>query len=218
MTISQLEFAVTSPFRFTIVLKRVATALHLHNNRVPYVTRIVHHRDPRNSDLVLENSTIYLVPGGRFLLVSSTTGVLSLMDLGYDPHALTEPISVASVVLEHVITNFEVQATADGLGIRVCIVIPLTGSVESTLVKVLEIFPSSSSASFLQVGEFSFPCHPSSYSFSGDLFAYASDSHVGVHNFISDMAATWSISSDVPNYKVCDDLQLGETFSNRSSC
>ena len=212
MTISQLEFAVTSPFRFTIALKRAATALHPHNNRVPYMmTRIVHHHDPRNSDLILENLTIYLVPGGRFLLASSTTGVLSLMDLGYDPHALTEPISVAFVVFEHVITNFEVQATADGLGLRVCIVIPLAGSVESTLVKVLEIFPSSSPASFLQVGEFSFPHHPSSYSFSKDVFAYVSNSHVGVHNFISDMAIAWSISPDESDYKVCNDLQVKKT-------
>ena len=74
-------------FLFTITLKCKAITLHPHssNSCVPYMmTHIVRHYDPRNSDLVLENSTIYLVPGEQFLLVSSTTGVLSPMDLGYE--------------------------------------------------------------------------------------------------------------------------------------
>ena len=92
------------------------------------------------------------MPGGRFLLISGTTGVMSLVDLGYDLHAAAKP--VASIQFDNAISTFEMQATTDGLGIRVC---AITSLHAHTLVQVLEIFPSSRSPSFLQVAMFSVP-------------------------------------------------------------
>ena len=79
----------------------------------PHNTRILNHYHPITS-LTLENSSIYLVPGGRFLLVSSRTGIMSLMDLGHNSHVVAKQI--ASVIFEHPTTEFDVQGTPDNLG------------------------------------------------------------------------------------------------------
>ena len=100
MTISELEHAATSHFRFTAVLKRAATPSGPYSKLVPYVTHVLHHRDPINPDLPLQHKAIYLVPGGRFLLMSSTTGAMTLMDLGYPPRTVIEPFAIASAHFE----------------------------------------------------------------------------------------------------------------------
>jgi len=204
MTISELEYAVTSPFRFTAALRHSQNTTKAHNELIPYFTRILHNRTPRHSDLDLENSTIYLVPGGRFLLTGSRTGIMLLWDLGYNPRASIEPFPVASIVFEHVVGEFEVQATSDGLGIRICIVIRPTPTPPSTLIKILEIYPMSLPASFLQIAEFSLPHHIVSYSFNKDLFAYSCQGHVGVHNFVSNTAVAWTEHSEF-----CNDVSEG---------
>jgi len=190
MTLLQLEHATTAPSRFLRVLRLAATVRDPNNKRIPLActTRIVHHPD------LSQDSNIFLVPGGRFLLISDTTGVMSLVDLGYDLHAAAKP--VASIQFDNAISTFEVQATTDGLGIRMCTVISFH---EHTLVRVLEIFPSSSSPSFLQVAMFSVPHKVLSCSFNKDLFAYADDSHIGVHNFIADTAVAWCVPMDANN-------------------
>jgi hypothetical protein len=190
MTLSQLEHATTAPSRFLRVLVRAATVWDPNKKRVPLActTRIVHHPD------LHQDSNIFLVPGGRFLLVSDMTGVMSLVDLGHDLHAAAKP--VASIQFNNAISTFEVQATINGLGIRICTVTLLH---TRTLVQVLEIFPSSPSPSFLQVAMFSVPRRVLSYSFNRDLFAYADDDHIGVHDFIADMVVAWCMPQDRNN-------------------
>jgi hypothetical protein len=189
MTLSQLEHATTVPSRFLRVLRRAATVWDPNNKRVPLActTCIVRHPD------LSQDSNIFLVPGGRFLLISGTTG-MSLVDLGHDVHAAAK--SVVSIQFDNVISSFEVQATTDGLGIRICTVISFH---THTLVRVLEIFPSSPSPSFLQVAMFSVPHEVLSYSFNKDLFAYADDSHIGVRNFIADTVVAWRVPQDMNN-------------------
>lgn len=187
MSTAELEHAVTSPFRFTAMFKRRATPqLEPRNELIAHTTRVVQHLCPATS-LVLENSSIYLIPGGRFLLASSLTGVMSLFDLGHNPHAVAK--TIASTIFQHAFSDFDVQASSDNLGIRICIVFPFTDS--STSVKILEIFPQSLSPSFFQVAEFSLPDEIFLYDFNKDLFAYSVRRVVGVRNFISDTAVKW---------------------------
>jgi len=206
MTASELEHAVTSPYQFTTMLKRAADALDACNKLSPHVTRILHCNPPH---LLPDISTIYLVPGGRFLITSSTAFVMSLWDLGYSSNISIDHSPVASMVFKHIVSEFEVQATADDMGIRICIVAPSPLSPLSTLVKVLEIFPSSPSASFSQIAEFSIPHPLLSHSFHRDLFAYNYRGYVGVHNFVSDMAVVWHIApNDASECDVCDACQI----------
>lgn len=199
MTLSQLEHATTAPSRFLRVLRRAATVEDPNNKRVPltFTTRIVHHPD------LIQDSNIFLVPGGRFLLISDATGVMSLVDLGYHLHATAKP--VASIRFDYAVSTFEVQATTNGLGIRICTVISLH---THTLVRVLEVFPSSTSPSFLQIAMFSVPRRVLSYSFNKDLFAYADDCHIGVHDFIADMVVVWDVPQGMNN-EVSGELPFG---------
>jgi hypothetical protein len=60
MTASELEHSVTSPYRFTTILKQPAVVLDACNELSPHVTRILHCNPAQ-----LHNITaIYLVPGG----------------------------------------------------------------------------------------------------------------------------------------------------------
>ena len=81
---SEIEQAVTSPFRFTAALKHAACTSERRSALIPNDTRIIYHRDLVNSSQFLDNSAMYLVPGGRFLLMSSKTGIMNLLDLGYN--------------------------------------------------------------------------------------------------------------------------------------
>jgi hypothetical protein len=123
---------------------------------------------------------------------------MSLKVLGYDLQTFVKPI--ASIICKHPVGEFDVQATSDGLGIRICIVTTLLGSTGlSTWVKILEIFPSSS-ASFIEVAEFSFAYRVRSYTLNKDLFAYNWHNHVGVHNFIADKAVAWAVPDEHINH------------------
>jgi hypothetical protein len=203
MTTSELEHAVTSPYQFTAILRRAANALDACNKLSPRVTRILYCNPPGSPHPLPDISAIYLVPGGRFLLTSSTDFVMSLWDLGYNSNISIDHSPVASVVFQHIVSEFEVQATADDMGIRICIVAPSLLSPPSTLVKVLEIFPSSPLASFSQIAEFSLPHLLLSYSFNNDLIAYNYGDYIGVRNFVSNMAVVWYIV-DVSGCDVCD--------------
>jgi hypothetical protein len=190
MTTLELEHAATSPCKFTAIVRRVAKPLDASTKVMHRVNRIL-----RGDPTLLpdpDTSTIYLVPGGRYLLTSKAF-VMTLWDLGYNSNVPIDHSPVASMRFTHVVEEFEVQATADDMGIRIYIVSPSPLSPTSTLVKVLEIFPSSPSASFSQIAEFSLPHLVLSYSFNKDLFAYNYDGGVGVRNFVSNMAVVWGI-------------------------
>jgi hypothetical protein len=134
--------------------------------------------------------------------------VISLWDLGYGSKIPVDHNPVASMGFNHNVSKFDVQASADGMGIHICIVArsPPPHSPPSTVVKVLEIFPSSPCASFSQITEFSL-AHPLlCYSFNGDLFAFSYIGHVGVRNYVSNMAVLWQIDKLV--HDVCDVRQV----------
>ena len=133
---------------------------------------------------------------------------MSLWDLGYSPNIPVDHSPVASMVFNHIVSKFEVQPTADDMGIRICIIAPSPLSPPSTLVKVLEIFPSSPSASFSQIAEFSLPHPLLSYSLNNDLIAYSYNNFIGVRNFVSNMGVVWNASADASSYAVCDGCQF----------
>lgn len=197
MGLSELEHSVMSPVRFTTFLKRVGNSLDACNARFPCVSRILPYRLPGISDPLPDLSSIYLVPGGRFLLTSSTGSVITLWDIGYNACAPIDPFPVASAVLEHAITKFEVQATGDGLGIRIFIV---SIAPPFTLLEVMEIFPSSPSASFSQIASCSLPHPLMFYSLNNDRVAYHYDNYICVLDFISNKTVAWGVPLAASNF------------------
>jgi hypothetical protein len=196
MTLSELEHAAMSPIRFTTLLRRHAKSSvnardsNDYNKFSPCVTRILPYRIPGISDPPPEISVIYLVPGGRFLLTADTAFAMSLWDLGYNAYASIDALPVASIVLEHAVTSFEVQPTGDGLGVRIFIV---SIAPPVTWLKVMEIYPTSPSPSFSQIASCSLPHPLRSYSLFNDLAAYHHDDHIRVFNFISNTTVAWRV-------------------------
>jgi hypothetical protein len=131
MTTSELEHAVTSPYQFTTILRQAANALEGCNKLSPHVTCVLHCNPPHLPSDIL---TIYLVPGGRFLITSSASFVMSLWDLGYNSTVSIDQNPVASVVFNHIVSEFEVQPSADNMGLRISIVEPSNPSLPSTVV------------------------------------------------------------------------------------
>jgi hypothetical protein len=201
MTLSELEHAVMSPVRFTTLLRQHAEdsavrfteyaedSLNAYNKCFPCVTRTLP-RLPGISDPPPEISAIYLVPGGRFLLTSDAAFAMSLWDLGYNADSSINALPVACIVLEHAVTSFEVQPIGDGLGIRIFVV---SIAPPFKLLKVMEIYPTSPSASFSQIASCSLPHPLTSYSLNNDLVVYHHEDYIRVFNFISNMTIAWIV-------------------------
>jgi hypothetical protein len=208
MTTSELEHAATSPCKFTAFIRRIAKPLDACTKLSPRVTRILRCNPYCGPHVLLDPdiSAIYLVPGGRFLLTSMAS-VMSLWDLGYNSKVPIDHSPIASMRFTYDVNKFDVQATADDRGIRICIVATSPLSPTATIVKILEVSPLSSLVSFSQIAEFSIPHEFESlaYAFNKDLFSYNYLGCVGVRNFVCDMAVEWRIDqteeswSDVRN-------------------
>lgn len=115
MTSSALEFAASTPFRFSEFLKRQS-----YNHRFPVQPMVTRILTPRKlPDSPFHIITLKLIPGGRFLLTYTTDHMLSLWDLGFNPDTMIKPFPVASAKLSPALADFLVQPTSDGLGIHV---------------------------------------------------------------------------------------------------
>jgi hypothetical protein len=80
----------------------------------PFATRLLDLRS-RAEDGVLQDC--WLVPGGRFLISRSMTGVIHLWDLGFTAEAIIKPFPIASMEDVHP-KIVGIQPTGDHLGIR----------------------------------------------------------------------------------------------------
>lgn len=117
MSQSALEHAATLPFRFAAYLKRE----HETDDAIPALsTRLLTLRLPKSSKYATVHSgaihQVRLVPGGRFLVVSTTTGLLHLWDLGYNAEAI-HPFPLTSVSVRGP-SSIHIQPTPDGQGFR----------------------------------------------------------------------------------------------------
>jgi hypothetical protein len=204
MTLSELEHSAMSPICFTTLLKQTRKSSNNRNTILPCVSRRLPYQSPAIFDPPSDVSNIYLVPGGRFLLTSGTEPhpTISLWDVGYNARAPINLLPVASLVLEHAVTEFEVQATGDGLGLRVFVI---STTPPSTLLKVIEIYPSSPSASFSPIASCSLPRPLDCYSLNNDRVAYFDHRKIFVLDFISNTTVAWDVLFDSVFIRVCDE-------------
>lgn len=116
MTLLDLEHATTSPDRLAGRLRR-----QLPGGRVePLATRILKpHRPVQPSDVAPDQDLgqfhdLALVSGGRFLITSTSSGVVQMWDLGYSPNMLIKPFPLASLLEQDLIMDMLTQSTPDG--------------------------------------------------------------------------------------------------------
>ena len=140
MSVSELERAATAPSRWIMLSSRSV------NQVLPSCTTQINNSilstvdDPQvaeDSEIELEAlEKLYLVPGGRYLVASSST-CLGVWDLGYvSDGAMTSDEKSTCVWATRVndILEFTVCPTLDGLGIRI-----LTSSYVNNLVYDLSL-------------------------------------------------------------------------------
>ena len=126
MTTSELEFATTSHERY---LARLWKELHDITLLNPVSIRILTlhpHIAPAVGDHpfgYFKNSAI--VPGGRFLITTTTTDIVQMWDLGYTPRELINPCPLASAYVHAMDDDYDmlVQPSSDGDAVRVLLVV-----------------------------------------------------------------------------------------------
>ena len=110
----ELEKAAIAPARW-IELCDTFEKQYLNGALRPRETRIIN--DSLVNEIDIPFTKIFIVPGGRYLVVSSYYGI-SVLDLGCT--SSTESVDctlIASVGLENGSREFIVQATTDGMGL-----------------------------------------------------------------------------------------------------
>jgi len=111
MTLSELEFVATARDRY---LTRLWTEMERSMPLIPISTRIL---IPHPSQGSVNNMS--LIPGGRFLICSTSTNLVQLWDLGVTPHTMITHRPLASMVVWGIESDFELlmHPTPDGKGI-----------------------------------------------------------------------------------------------------
>ncbi|KAF8812844.1 hypothetical protein BYT27DRAFT_7159010, partial [Phlegmacium glaucopus] len=110
MSDAELEQAAMAPRRWI----ELSTSLSTRKSRAilsPTMTRIIDNPFPTNLG---NDATINLVPGGRYMVISSSKG-LGVWDLGYTSSAGCKLI--ASLEVEANLKSGDVHATPDGMGL-----------------------------------------------------------------------------------------------------
>lgn len=118
MSLTELEYATTSHYRFTA---RLWDELGDQQPLSPIAIRILKLHPPRNRSLPSPGgfNGFMLIPGGRFLITSTDRNMIQLWDLGFTPDMLIRNRALASVLVDDLNHGFEllVQPSSDGLGI-----------------------------------------------------------------------------------------------------
>jgi hypothetical protein len=209
MSASDLEHAALAPFRFA---SNLGCGPNPPSRRAlqPVRDTSLHPRDPQTLH-TFQISAAYLVPGGRFLLLNSTIGTLSLYDLGYSVAHTPSDFPVTSVIWRFRVSAFSAQPTADGQGVRLCVVFHRDVTTE---VAIFEMFPAKLAANL--VSEHSFPSMVA-FALRNDLFAFDCRSSVGVYNFTTGMQTTWRVPdvSTTTAPRVCPTHSFSEPSRNK---
>ncbi|KAJ3507921.1 hypothetical protein NMY22_g16785 [Coprinellus aureogranulatus] len=92
MSNSELEHAATAPKRFLNLIKRPGPETTL----LPFSSRDIILRQSPSLEGTHKPGRIFLLPGGRYLLVSTVNWTLTLWDLGYNVHAAPKPFPIAT--------------------------------------------------------------------------------------------------------------------------
>jgi hypothetical protein len=114
---SEIEKAVTGPRRW-IELCSAFEKQHLNDNGAilrPRATRIINNWLTTEVD---HFSDFFIVPGGRYLVISSPAGI-SVLDLGYTSSSDCKLIASIGPPVEGEYRDIIVQATPDGMGLTI---------------------------------------------------------------------------------------------------
>ena len=129
MTTSELEFATTSHERY---LARLWKELP-YDSELPLLNPVsirILTLHPHIVPAVEEHPYGYfkhsaIVPGGRFLITTTTTDIVQMWDLGYTPRGLINPCPLASAYVHAMDDDYDmlVQPSSDGNAVRVLLVV-----------------------------------------------------------------------------------------------
>jgi len=141
--------------------------------------------------------------------LNSTIGTLSLYDLGYSVAHTPSDFPVTSVIWRFRVSAFSAQPTADGQGVRLCVVFHDDANTE---VAIFEMFPAKLETNLIV--EHSFPLMVA-FAFRNDLFAFDHGSYVGVYNFTTGMQTTWRVPGVTTPPRVCPTHSFLKSFRNK---
>ncbi|KAJ7108610.1 hypothetical protein C8R44DRAFT_803195 [Mycena epipterygia] len=190
MTLAALEHAATSPARFLAQMSKNRAT----DDQVPaFSTRLFQPRLPKSSPGDLgEVRLIRLIPGGRYLVTSSSGARISVWDIGYSPAAVLNPYSVVSTVLAEAPTELLIQPTKNRKGFRILVFY----TVGNTLVEVhvFEIYPAEDKPTFTSIAKRRIPSPGlEAFTFTPDRFTYHHDLLITTWDFVQDTSATLQV-------------------------
>ncbi|KAH6910770.1 hypothetical protein BKA70DRAFT_1147034 [Coprinopsis sp. MPI-PUGE-AT-0042] len=167
MTVLELEHLSLSPARFLRFMK----SKHLTTAR-PGRVQTLYPLNPFEAREPLSIRKLVLLPGGRFLLTESVTG-LCLWDLGYNA---SRPAKSRPIAHRWITSHYSMRhprPTPDGKGLMVLCI--LKSSVPSTdSLELYEIYPSSDNPSFVLRADVHIPA-PDCVYFFGEYVVFASE-------------------------------------------
>jgi hypothetical protein len=214
MSVAELERAATAPFRWIVRSSSKDRNAHgilpsrriqiLKNSVISMMNRYVEMLDPID---------VYLVPGGRYLVVGGPD-CLGIWDLGGDISSDGKPTMIWATTVNQ-IRNYIVQPTPDGLGIRIlaCLYVnnlrlwhPSLSQYfhpsfrSSNALKVFEIYPQNQTHEGGNIAELvlDFDEYTSEFLSGNRAVIYAYERRIlVVWDFVANTLASWSVS--IPN-------------------
>ncbi|KAJ7593121.1 hypothetical protein C8J56DRAFT_1162073 [Mycena floridula] len=200
MSLKALEYAATAHFRFT---RRLWDGLH-EDMLEPESIRILA-LSPRNHPAlhIGEFCDLMLIPGGRFLLTATDTGLIQLWDLGFIPTTFLKRHAVDSVQTMGLDANRPlcVHPNSDGTGVLIlALVMPNDkDSAPHLCFQLLELLLATDSPKFEHKGAFRFTLHDdepdmAGYSLFKEHVVFWQGNMILMWNFVDKTYAQWKTS------------------------
>ncbi|KAJ7167449.1 hypothetical protein C8R43DRAFT_175816 [Mycena crocata] len=198
MTLADLEHAATSPGRFIAQISKDRAT----DDLIPaFSTRLF--EPPSDFGEVCQ---MRIIPGGRYLVTSSSTARLCVWDLGYGPAAVINPCPLASIGLpsagvDELPTELLIQPTQNNHGFRLLVFYPL--GLAAVDVMVFEIYPAAAQPTFATLAKRRiFSPKLKTWALSRDRFTFHYDFCITVWDFVEDACATVHVYDHVLNMSV----------------
>ncbi|KAJ7597751.1 hypothetical protein C8J56DRAFT_920848 [Mycena floridula] len=215
LSLKELEYLATCEYRFR---NRLKTELDAVNSHVlsPVCTRLLQ-ISPQNYPQhdIGEFDEACLVPGGRYLLTVTDTGLLQVWDLGFSPDAMIQSIPIATLIVEDIECSWRIcaQPTPNAQGLT--ILVPHQPSANSCFTfDIYHIMPQAANPRFHRLATLKYgPVHLRHSDAAG---LGLSSIHLGfwtllgglvVWNFYQDTWLTWHLP---PSVELVVDIMISE--------
>lgn len=211
---TELESAALSPFRF---VNRVDASITAGKNIRPLTTRVLAPNvspltPTEGMDIPFDCHSIFLVPGGRFMLADTTDHGLCLWDLGIQPGL---PINRSPLAVLHKasgeLTRFT-SPTPDAHGVYICIAGEMNLNTEHTCLSVHELYPSFPNVTFRPTHSLKVKGEVDCiYIYRNVLACNHGNNQVTVWNFMQNKGVSWEYTKEITDVFIfADSLTLVE--------